>query len=255
MRGALNGIEAIERIARECFRSLAALPNARLIDDGRVFGVQTDVPVNFFSGIAMSKLSEDEVPRVLDAFRPRAFRWWISPSTRPANLVSVLVEHGLHHTYDATGMVMDLQGLPDVLEIDGFAIRRVTELDDWDRVFMEGFQRPESDRGLWKSAYDYLHDRWTHFVGYLDGTPIATTSVLDCGALAGIYHVVTLPPARGRGIGRAITVAALQHAKARGATHAALQASKMGFSVYRGIGFVPYCDLTLYDWRPSSPMS
>jgi GNAT superfamily N-acetyltransferase len=247
-----NGIEAIERIARECFRSLAALPDARLIDDGRVFGVQTHLPINFFSGIAMSDLSEEEVPRVLDEFRPLPFRWWISPSTRPANLAAVLVEHGLHHTYDATGMTIDLRDVPAAPAIDGFTIRRVTDLDDWDLVFMEGFRRPESDRGLWKSAYGHLHGRWTHFVGDLDGTPVATTSLLDCGELAGIYHVVTLPQARGRGIGRAMTIAALQYAKTRGATHAALQASKMGFSVYRAIGFEPHCDLTLYDWRSSS---
>ena len=248
----MNGVEAVERIARECFRSFGVLPDARVIDDGRVAGVQTDVPINFFNGIAMSYLSEEDVPRVLDEFRPRPFRWWISPSTRPSNLGSVLAEHGLHHTYDAAGMMIELHGALDAPAIDGFTIRRVTDLDDWEMVFMEGFRRPESDRGLWKSAYAHLHDRWVHFVGYLDGAPVATTSVLDCGDLAGIYHVVTLPQARGRGIGRAITVAALEHAQVTGATHAALQSSEMGFSVYRAIGFKAYCDLRLYDWRSSS---
>src|SRR5215213_858944 len=88
--GALNGIEAVERIARECFRSFSRLPNARLIDEEGLFGVMTEVPVNFFSGIAMSDVSEEEVEPVLERFRAHRFRWWISPSTRPANLAAIL---------------------------------------------------------------------------------------------------------------------------------------------------------------------
>lgn len=246
----MNGVAAIERISRECFRSFHALPNGKLLDDGRIFGVLTNVPINFFSGIAMSVLSEDEVKTVLDTLRGRPFRWWISPSTRPLNLASILAGHGLRHTYDAAGMMVDLA----VVDFDaplprGLTIRRVTNLDDWARVFMAGFERPASEEGVWPDAYAQCDDVWAHFVGYLDGAPVATTSLLLCGDLAGVYHVVTLPAARGRGVGRAITVAALEYAKNMGATHAALQASEMGFSVYRAIGFVTYCELTLYDGK------
>ena len=251
----MNGIEAIERISRECFRSFGSIPNARVIDDGRVLGVRTDIPINFFSGVAMSVIDAEDVPTVLEALRPGPFRWWISPSTRPADLASILAGHGLHHTYDAQGMAIDLGRPLDLTMPEGFTIRQVTELDDWENVFMQGFQRPESDRGLWKSAYEHLHEGWRHFVGYLRGAPVATTSVLLCGDdLAGIYHVVTLPPARGRGVGKAITTFALQYAQQQGAKYGALQSSEMGFSVYRSIGFVDHCDLTLYDYRPSSPM-
>lgn len=249
-REALNGIAAVERISRACFRSFGRLPNARLLDDGRVSGVMTEVPINFFSGIAMSNLAEEEIGPLLESLRGHSFRWWISPSTRPANLASILAGHGLRHTYDAAGMAVDLDTVDFEAPLpEGLRVERVSDMRDWERVFMEGFRRHERERGLWSSAYGHLDDVWTHFVGYLGDAPIATTSVLDCGdSLAGIYHVVTLPVARGRGIGRAITVAGLRYAKQNGATTAALQSSEMGFSVYRAIGFVPYCDLTLYDW-------
>ena len=243
----MNGVAAIERISRECFRSFLRLPDARLLDDGRVFGVMTGVPINFFSGIAMTDLTEEEVAPLLATLRGHTFRWWISPSTRPGNLPILLASHGLRHTYDAPGMAVDFKDVDfDAPLPEGLRIERVTVLDDWERVFMEGFQRLEHERGVWAGAYQHCDEMWAHFVGYLDGAPVATTSVLLCGELAGIYHVVTLPSARGRGIGRAITVAALQYARQKGATHAALQASEMGFSVYRAIGFVRYCDLTLY---------
>ncbi len=249
----MNGVEAIEKIARECFRSFRHLPNARLLEDGRISGILTEIPINFFSGIAMSDLSEEDVASVLDTLRGHSFRWWISPSTRPANLAEILASHGLRHTYDAPGMVVELNAVDYALPLPaGLRMERVTDLGDWERVFMEGFHRHERERGVWSAAYAHCEEAWVHFVGYLDGEPVATTSLLLCGDLAGVYHVVTLPPARGRGIGRAITVAALQYARDTGATHAALQASEMGFSVYRAIGFVPYCDLTLYDWSPGA---
>ena len=248
-----NAVDAIERITRECYRSFSRFPNARLIDDGRVYGVRTDVPINFFSGIATTNGSADDVPRLVEEMRPAPFRWWVSPSTRPANLAAVLEHHGFRHTYDAPGMMADLATVDFHAPMPaGLTVERVRALDDWDAVFMEGFERPEHERGVWKSAYSHCDDAWVHFVGYLEDVPVATTSVLLCGDLAGIYHVVTLRRARGRGIGKAMTTTALRHAKNTGATHAALQSSELGLSVYRAIGFVQYCDLTLYDWRSSS---
>jgi ribosomal protein S18 acetylase RimI-like enzyme len=245
-----DGVAAIETIARECFRGFSALPNARLLDDGKIFGVATDVPIHFFNGIAMSDLRDDQVPEVIESLRSRPFRWWISPSTRPSNLIPILQRHGLRHAYDAPGMMVDFRDAPfDMPLPPGLTIARVTELQDWEQVFMPGFRRPESERGVWQATYAQL-ERWTHFVGYLDGQPVATTSVLSCGELAGVYHVVTLPAARGRGIGRAMTLEALRHAQTQGATHAALQSSEMGFRVYESVGFVKYCDLTLYAWQP-----
>lgn len=255
MLTAAQGIEAVERIARECFRSFGSLPGARLLDDGRLFGVLTDVPIHFFSGIAATRLSEEEVSGVVEQLSAWPYRWWISPSTRPANLASLLKGLGLQHTYDSTGMAIGLDDVSGSPAAEGLTIRRVTELEDWERVMIPGFGRPESDRGVWQSSFAQCAG-WTHFVGYVGGEPVATTSLLDCGDLAGVYHVVTVPSARGRGIGQAMTVAALEHARERGATHAALQSSKMGFGVYRSIGFIPVCELTLYTNpvpRPPGP--
>lgn len=250
--GVSDGVEAIERISRECFRSFRTLPNARLIDDGRVFGVVTEVPINFFSGIPMSVIAEEDVPDVIASMGPGLFRWWLSPSTRPVNLAEILASRGLQHTYDSAGMAIDLHAPLELTMPEGFTVRRVTDLTDWERVFVEGFRRSEHERGVWQSTYAQCDDVWVHFVGDLDGVPVATTSLLLCGELVGVYHVVTLPQARGRGIGRAITTVALQYAQEHGATQGALQASEMGHSVYRAIGFVDCCPLTLYSRASSS---
>jgi len=258
----LEDIHAIETISRNCFRSFANFPNAELIDDGKIFGVMSHMAIPFFSGIATAHLEADEVEAVIDRFREKncAFRWWLTPSTRPRELESILIAQGMRHAYDAPGMVADLTAVPlDAPLPDAITIRRlehVDELADWLNVFTVVFSSPEHERNVWRDAYVRCgveeNAPWQHFVAYDGDVPVATTSVLIEGDLAGVYFVATLEQARGRGIGAAVTRAAMRHARDKGATRAALQSSKLGYGVYRALGFVEHCQLRLYQWRPES---
>ncbi len=250
-----------ERILRDCFASFASYPNASLIDDDAAFGVLSTVPITFFSGIAATRLTADsDVDRIARPFYARSvpFRWWLTPSTEPANLEALLLERGFRHAYDANGMVADLATVDfDAALPRDLTIRRLTSVDEfasWLDVFMPGFSRPPEERAVWRDAYAFFgfeqSSTWAHFVGFVDETPVSTTSVLLAGDLGGIYHVVTLPQARGRGIGRSVTLAAMRHARDRGARRAVLQSSEMGYRVYRAIGFEDVCSLRLYDWKP-----
>jgi GNAT superfamily N-acetyltransferase len=250
-----------ERILRECFASFTVCPGAELLETAEVFGARTDVPVPFFSGIARTTLEDaSTIDRVKASFQGRhaAFRWWLTPSVQPANLETLLLERGFRHVYDARGMVADLGSVavgktlgPDV------SIRRVTSVDEfepWLDIFLLSFARPPQERAFWRQPYEFFgfgaDARWAHYVGFLGDTPVSTTSVLMAGDLAGIYNVATIPAARGRGVGRAVTLAAMEHGKERGAVKAVLQSSEMGYPVYRSIGYEDVCFLRLYDWRP-----
>lgn len=250
-----------ERILRDCFASFAEYPNATLIHDDDAFGVITDMQIAFFSGIASSRLAVDaDVDRISARFRERStpFRWWLTPLTRPVHLETLLLERRFRHVYDANGMVADLAKTPfDGPLPQGLTIRRLTnivELEAWLDVIIPTFSRPDEERGVWREAFGFFgfeeSSTWAHFVGFVEDRPVSTTSVLLAGELGGIYHVATLPQARGRGIGRAVTLAAMKHARDRGAQRAVLQSSEMGFGVYRSIGFEDVCPLRLYDWRP-----
>lgn len=249
-----------ERILRECFRSFAPLPNAVLLQDERVDGAMTRVPITFFSGIAATRFDEHSAPsdaaEIAARFREehRPFRWWLTPSTQPHTLESILQSLGMRHAYDATGMEIELRSLQDVRVPDGVAIRRLVDADDmhhWTDVFLPVFSRDAHEGAVWIDTYGRLgfDGAWIHFVAFVNGTAAATTSLLMCGDLAGIYHVATLPSFRGRGIGAALTMHALHEARARGASIAALQSSAMGYPVYRALGFESVCELRLYDWR------
>jgi ribosomal protein S18 acetylase RimI-like enzyme len=75
------------------------------------------------------------------------------------------------------------------------------------------------------------------FTGYLNGKAVATCSLFVTGRVAGIFNVSTLPEARGRGIGEAITWHAVHAGAERGALIASLQASEMGRPIYQRMGF------------------
>lgn len=249
----MDGIAAIEQISVNCFGSFARIRGAELLDDGRIFGVMTHLPLTFFNGIATTNITENEVAAVIDVFRAKScpFRWWLTPSTRPEGLAAILEAHGMRHAYDAPGMAADLTALDlDVPPPAGVTVRRVDDLTPWLAVFIPTYASPPEDAAIWREAYEQCDERWTHFVAFLGDEPVATTSVLLQGELAGIYVVATLGKARGRGIGAAVTRAAMRFARDRGATQAALQSSELGYGVYRGLGFVEYCNLRLYDWRP-----
>jgi ribosomal protein S18 acetylase RimI-like enzyme len=78
------------------------------------------------------------------------------------------------------------------------------------------------------------------------GTVRATAAAAVWDATCGIFFVNTDPGWRGRGIGTAMTVAALRAAAADGAQRACLDASALGRSLYAGLGFESVGEITQY---------
>jgi len=70
-----------------------------------------------------------------------------------------------------------------------------------------------------------------------DGVVRATCGCDVFGAVARVMFVNTDPDWRGRGIGQAMTVAALRAAEEHGARHACLDATDAGLSIYQRLGF------------------
>ncbi len=82
------------------------------------------------------------------------------------------------------------------------------------------------------------------YVAYVDGEPVSIALTIVNNGIAGIYWVGSLERARGRGLGRAVTVAATNAGFDLGGKIASLQASPMGRPIYTKLGYE-----TAFDYR------
>ena len=71
------------------------------------------------------------------------------------------------------------------------------------------------------------------------------------GDIVGLYNISTLEAFRRRGVGTALTLQTLLDARDGGFRTATLQAAA-GVSIYTGIGFTPFGDITEYKPLSSS---
>lgn len=109
-------------------------------------------------------------------------------------------------------------------------------LADFERVMVEGYPVPELQPFMAGSMFDtrVLGDRLRLWVGYADDAPVTTAAAYVSDDCVGVHCVATMPAARGRGYGAALTDGA---ARARPERPALLQASDLGRPVYERLGF------------------
>jgi hypothetical protein len=82
------------------------------------------------------------------------------------------------------------------------------------------------------------------FLARAEGRPAGIAMTIVSGGVAGIYWVGSIEEARGRGVGWAVTAAAVDAGFEMGAEVASLQASQMGEPLYRRMGFE-----TIFSYR------
>ena len=75
------------------------------------------------------------------------------------------------------------------------------------------------------------------YVGYADGDPVVSGLGWRTGRTIGVYSIATIPSARRRGYGAAMTARVVADGALAGCDVAALQASEMGRPIYERLGF------------------
>jgi GNAT superfamily N-acetyltransferase len=119
-------------------------------------------------------------------------------------------------------------------------IRRVTDpsgIEDHRQVVTAGFgSDPAVALG---TACPQLLDRpeCVVYVGYTDGSPVTSGLGWRSGRTIGVYSIATVPAARRRGYGAAMTARVVADGVVAGCDVAALQASLMGRPIYERQGF------------------
>jgi GNAT superfamily N-acetyltransferase len=221
-------------------------------------------PIDYHNSVVRADLSDINADRVIsesiEVMRARQVpgTWHVGPSMRPKDIGDRLVRHGFTYGGNDIGMAIDLRRLPQAVpEPPGLTVTRVRDHQDlavWARTLAEGFGEGEREAAWVGVMYVRigLGDAvpWRHYLGTRAGEPVATVSLFLGAGVAGIYFVFTVPRVRRRGIGAAMTLAALNEARAMGFQIGVLGSSPMGYSVYRGLGFQERCRIPIYEWRP-----
>ncbi len=132
---------------------------------------------------------------------------------------------------------MLLDELPPVADCPaGLLIREARTIEDVDaygRVDAPAWH--EVTLGIARTAGSFPD--FVLLLGELDGVAVTTSMAVVTGDLVGVYNVQVQPEFRRRGLGRAMTAAALEAGRRRGAGKASLQATAMGEPLYLAMGF------------------
>jgi GNAT superfamily N-acetyltransferase len=243
------------------FRHLRQSPATDFYETAQLVRWHTAVPHPWFNGVLCSQPAPNNAEAIIQDtiafFRARQvnlFSWWLEPGLSPATWEPHLLAHGFQYDANTPGMALDLQALPEAnntpAQLNIVSVEDMETLAIWNHALINGFEMPAG----WEADFFQLMAGLglalplRHYLGYLDGQPVATSSLFLAAGVAGVMFVATLPPARGRGIGAAMTATPLRQARAWGYRAGILQSSQLGFKVYQQLGFEKLCQVDNYYW-------
>jgi len=243
-------------------RGFGVIPGTQLLDDAEGLRLLTpDVPNPFFNSIIRTRLSpvpheaRAAIQRIIqpydDVFLP--MMWWLSPLSQPFNLADLL-QAEMFHLETHPSLWLPLARLtPPTPTPPTFRITRVQSdevLRQWIKVNSAPYDFLDYINEAFFTGYSgqgYGADvPLRHYIGWLDDVPVGCSTMLLASGVAGIYSVATLPDARGRGIGTAMTHAPLIEARGEGYQVGILSASEEGYGLYRRMGFEDYGQTDMY---------
>jgi GNAT superfamily N-acetyltransferase len=257
-------IEAMVANRVEFLRLFGNTAGTEMDMDGDVAWIMTGVPFPLFNSVILTDLkpeaADEAISETLFRFQKRKLPmlWSVDPTSRPDDLGRRLESIGLKPGGESPGMALDLLAISDRGDQPaGLTIRPVIDISDlsaWCDVIAICFQFEGFVRDALFQLMDLVgNDEQSplrNYIGIFDGEVVASSTVLYGGGVAGIYNVGTMPAARGKGIGRSITLAPLIEARDAGYTIGVLESSPMGLNLYSKLGFKKYCTFSRYIWIP-----
>ena len=234
----------------KAYLSLAQARGGRVVEDGALVLADT-ASESFFCNLAVARAPMDEggwraAVADMEAFFGEheggdflVFSTWPTPDL--AELGFELVGH--------PPLMLRPPAVVTPQPVEGLEVRRVDDpasAQDWERALVNGF--PLSDlqpfrAGCFLPTDGRAVDRWHHWVGYLEGEPVGTSSAYLDERHVQVEYISTVESARGRGVGRAMTATAtaLDHS-----LPTMLMASDLGRPVYERLGYRAILRFTLW---------
>ena len=182
--------------------------------------------------------------------RGRGFALWArSGLPEDRELIEAARTAGLQDVYGMPEMVLDRRPAagPPGSDVEPRRVESAADAADYWRVATEAYASigfPPEVFAFYENHGGLVAENTAAFLARADGEPVGIAMTIVTHGVAGIYWVGVVEGARGLGLGRAMTEAAVNAGFDLGAETASLQASPMGEPVYRAMGF-----RTAFDYR------
>jgi GNAT superfamily N-acetyltransferase len=235
-------IEAADKNFIGSYRKLVEhSPGAETREFRGVFAFVTGLPIGMFNGCIVARPAAlEDVTAALGwvAERDVPYRLWIHEELADGHTQTVREQGMEQHAWLVPQMVLEQ---PPELPVSapGVTVRSVSDgrsLNEFRQVSVEDGTSEYVARRLFSDAIAADPDVQL-VVASLDGRAVGTSLAIRTDEVAGVYAVATLADARRRGVGTAATWAAVAAGRAWGCDKVVLQASEMGFPMYRAMGF------------------
>jgi ribosomal protein S18 acetylase RimI-like enzyme len=240
---------------------MGSSPRARLDVKPDCTRMTTGIPHRVLNCVFKMRLegttaTDERLQKIVRSYKEQRLpaSFYTDPDAKPEDLGGRLGRIGLRYNHDRPGMAADLQ-LADLARAspEGLRITKVSDLAElmtYMSVLTESLEFPmaiEEPRYQLEAALGVGPQlRRMHFLGLLNGIPVATATLFLGSGAAGIYNVGTLHRSRRRGMGAAMTLAAMRTAKAAGYRTAVLQSSSEALAMYEKLGFETVCKYGVY---------
>jgi GNAT superfamily N-acetyltransferase len=253
---------------RQSFRALAGgRPRGAVVELPGVSIASLGVTFQMFNAAFPSEHVQtqqglEEMLRVpADYFRGQGLRWsfwicedWLSSGIR-RKLSRACDKAGLRLSSDMPGLATERMK-PPARNLPALEFRRVLSttretLDDFRALGATCFHVPHA---WFSEVFDSsvaVRQLFVCWVGYRDGSPVATAATVTSNGVIGVYNVATAPEHRQRGYAEAITRHVIDAAaRENGASRVALQATSQGLRLYERLGFEPVTRVLVYNSIP-----
>ena len=194
-------------------------------------------PVDLFAAHA-------QLDRDYRAAGVRAWSVWLMAGHD--DVARFLEERG--HKFDGgpMAMLLDLEELA-ALPLDALDWSQTADVAIFGRITDQAFGFPTP---AFSAAMRRIDDPAVRlYLARDSGEPVSTVMTCDVEGDCGIYCVATLEAARGKGLSSRLMSAVLLEARRRGCATASLQASSMGYPIYRKLGFRDLGRMALWELR------
>jgi GNAT superfamily N-acetyltransferase len=236
-------------------RSFPPLPDLRVIERPGWMQILTpSIKTGALNEVLFSALDARDADAIIDAtiaeYRALGlkFRWSVGPGSAPADLGDRLARRGLTASW-GRGMARPTTAPPhtddpaiEIAEVDA------TTLGAFSDVTARGWEMDLRQTTELNAQVLAAPERRQHmFLAHRHGEPAATASYVAFARSAYLIGGVVLPPHRGHGLYRALVVARLAHARARGLELATSHARESSSApILERMGFATICRYPRY---------